>query len=120
MKLPEIRDEIARLYHGKMTITEYTKTKDKNGISKLKLERIRGGIPCRLSYKRKAQNAAGADASDIQLETVIYCDPDIEIKPGSVIEVTQEGHTETFELSGGVVRYHNHQEVFVCKNEARA
>lgn len=118
--LPNIKEDIAQLYHGRMSVTEYRKTVDANGISKLKLEKVQGGIPCRLSYKRKTQNVPDDNASEIQLETVIYCDPDIVVPEGSVIEVTQEGHTDTFELSGGIARYHSHQEIYVRKFEARA
>ena len=120
MRLPNVKDKVASLYHGKMAIIEYRKTKDENGISKLRLERVQGGIACRLSYKRKTQNQPDEDASELQIETVIYCDPDIIVPAGAVIEVTQEGATEKYELAGGVVKYHNHQEIYVRKFEVRA
>ena len=52
--------------------------------------------------------------------TVLFIRPDLTIKAGSVIEVTQHGITTKYRRSGTPTVYTNHQEVILTLYEDKA
>ena len=66
--------------------------------------------PCRLSYKSAPATGDGNTASVTQ-EITLFISPDVEIKSGSKIEVTQRGRTTAFANSGEPKVYDSHQEI---------
>jgi len=50
-------------------------------------------------------------SNTIKYEPVLFINPDIKIKPGSIIEVTQYGATRKFIRSGEPFIYETHQEI---------
>ena len=70
--------------------------------------------PCRVSYTHKTigsitDNDGGVPIT-VQVIT-LFIRPDLMIKPGSIIEVTQHGRTVKYKGSSTPSVYTNHQEV---------
>lgn len=68
--------------------------------------------PCRISFR---SDSSAVKSNDIVYEKPqeikLFVSPDIEIKPGSKIAVTQNGRTEYYKNSGEASVYETHQEI---------
>lgn len=68
--------------------------------------------PCKLSYEKI--NTTDTNGAAIQsMETKLFISPEVEIKAGSKIVVTQNGVTTEFSNSGKPAIYTNHQEIML-------
>lgn len=68
-------------------------------------------LPCHLSYSA-APPAAGSGTITTAVQTIkLFLAPETVIEPGSRIEVTQTGRTESFHQSGKAAVYSSHQEI---------
>lgn len=106
-----LRDIIATLYTGTMTVSEVGTTVDEDtGKDVQALTPVYEDEPCRISYNTVAVDSQENYGTKVQTVT-LYCDPDLTIKPGSQIEVTQNGVTVTYKCSGVPAVYYGHQEV---------
>lgn len=76
--------------------------------------------PCRLSYNWEQATNIQNGAAVVSQSITLFIRPDITIKPGSLIEITQHGVTERFERSGHTAVYTNHQEVKLQLHEDMA
>lgn len=108
------RKAIESTYDGVAIVEEYQKVKDEvtkltNGKAVIVLE----NQPCRLSFERlQIVNQTEAAASMTQT-TKLFISPDIVIKPGSKITVTQAGKTTAYTYSGAPAFYDTHQEIML-------
>ena len=102
-----------RLYDGLATVTEYQKIRDKeSGLTSHKEVVVLENQPCRLSFKTISevkQSEAAATAQVIKL----FLSPDVTIRPGSKVEVTQAGVTAAYQCSGTPAVYFTHQEIIL-------
>lgn len=103
---------LARLWTGRARIIEYQDTVDPNTHQTTQVEvTVLENEPCRMSYNfeqsTNMQNGAAVVSQSIRL----FIRPDLEIKPGSVIEITQHGVTQKYKGSGSPAVYCNHQEI---------
>lgn len=102
---------IERLYNGKCTVTEYRDQKDP--ITKVTRKQEIPSIieqPCRLSYKNILSTKQ--DGAPIVKQSVkLFISPNVQIKPGSKITVTQNGITRDYQSSGEPAVYSTHQEI---------
>lgn len=72
---------------------------------------VREGIHCHLSFSSAAP-AAGSETVTAVAQTVkLFLAPDLMVPPGSRIEVTQQGRTESYAQSGKAAVYPSHQEI---------
>lgn len=109
-----LRASVESQYIGKCTIAEYqpitnpiTKTTKHAPVDVLIDQ------PCRLSFKTiTTANETGAASTVIQI-TKLFIAPEIDIKPGSRITVTQNGITTEYKNSGKPAVYSSHQEVIL-------
>ena len=70
-------------------------------------------IPCHLSYSSTAL-AAGSDTVTAVAQTIkLFLAPELVVPPGSRIEVTQQGRTESYAQSGKAAVYSSHQEILL-------
>lgn len=70
-------------------------------------------LPCHLSYSSTAP-AAGSDTATAVSQTIkLFLAPEQIIPPGSRIEVTQQGRTESYVQSGKAAVYSSHQEILL-------
>lgn len=108
------RKAIESQYKGNCDIYEYGKYTDpetEETIVGLNPDPIYENIPCKLSKKTITTTNQTEIANAIQYSPVLFINPDITIKPGSKIIVTQNGVTREFEQSGEPFVYETHQEI---------
>lgn len=106
-----MRKTIERMYIGKCSVFEYKKTTDK----KTKLTKqgevcVYEEIPCRLSFSSSPVTDTNGVTTKEQL-VKLFLAPELVIKAGSKIVVTQNGITDEYESSGKPAVYGSHQEI---------
>lgn len=107
------RVAIESLYDGKCTIIEHQKVKKENKSTGFQDVVVHEDIPCRLSFK----TINGAKQSDttaaITQTTKVFVAPEIQVKPGSKLTITQNGVTTEYKSSGKPAFYNTHQEIIL-------
>lgn len=109
-----IKNDIEKLFTGKMNVYEFTPfINKKTGITEFKEKLVYKDVPCRLSYKSLNPAVQGKSASFIRQEIRLITVSDKPIKSGSKIEVTQCGQTKVYQKSGESAFYNTHQEIIL-------
>lgn len=109
-----IRKAVESLYTGKCTVYEYKEVTDtETFITDFEETEVLKDISCRLSYKSSTQSNESGAASALNQEIKLFISPEIKIKEGSKIEVTQNGVTESYKNSGVPAVYSGHQEIIL-------
>lgn len=67
--------------------------------------------PCRVSYASNKPNAETESVSYVSQQVVLFLRPDLLVKQGSIISVTQNGCTSIYKASGAPKVYSAHQEI---------
>lgn len=99
---------IEQLYTGNCTVSEYHDVTDPiTKITKKQEAVVLTDQRCRLSFKNIPSASNGTVSQSIKL----FVSPDITIKPGSKIVITQNGVTASYTRSGEPAIYTNHQEI---------
>ena len=111
-KMVKTRKAIESLYDGKCTITEYQKVKNKNKSTGFEEVVVLTDRPCRLSFKTiNNTNQTDTAASTVAQITKVFLAPEIQVKPGSKLTITQNGVTTEYKSSGQPAFYSTHQEI---------
>lgn len=106
------RKAIESGYDGICTVYEYQSITDPETHFTSQEEVVQyENKPCHLSFESISSAQDGGGAAVISQAVKLFCAPELDIKPGSVIEVTQAGHTETYKRSGKGAVYASHQEI---------
>ncbi|MGG0718683.1 hypothetical protein ABE096_13960 [Robertmurraya massiliosenegalensis] len=107
-----VRKAIESMYKGVCTIKEYRDVKDPNThISRKQEVEVIKDQPCRLSYSKITSTGQSNSSSPVIQTIKLFISPDIEVKPGSKLIVTQNGKTTEFARSGEPALYTHHQEI---------
>lgn len=105
------RAAVEALYEGRCTVTEYRPFTKPNKATGHHEVDVLSGRPCRLSFGAiPAAEQTGAGAS-VQQTVKLFIAPDVIIKPGSRITVTQNGVTTDYCRTGEPAVYSTHQEI---------
>ena len=116
-KISLVKRAVEHLYDGRITVEEVRKEKNAKNITTLVWSAVVEDVPCRVSYKTIAP-AGRSDTVDSTAQTItLFTAPDIDIKPGSRIVVTQCGRTMRFSCAGIPAVYESHQEIAVTRWE---
>ena len=111
VKLVKARKAIESLYVGRCTVTEHQKVKKDNKSTGFSDVVVIESEPCRLSFNTiNSTNEGGVGASLSQV-VKLFIAPEIQIKPGSKLTVTQHGITTEYKSSGQPAFYSTHQEI---------
>ena len=105
------RKAVEALYEGTCSVVEYQKYARANRSTGYREVTVAEGLPCRLSYRRKAAADQTEGGAAIGQESTVFLAPETEIKPGSKLIITQNGVTEEYQCSGKPAVYQTHQEV---------
>lgn len=108
------RKAIEATYFGTLTVREMQKVKD--DATKLTTQKevvTLENIPCRLSFETLQAAVQTSSAATVTQGTKLFVSPDIEIKPGSKLTVTQDNVTTDYVRSGVPAVYPTHQEVML-------
>ena len=105
---------LAKLWTGRATIYEYQDVTDPLTFQTTQKEvAVLENEPCRLSYNREQATNIQSGAAVVSQSITLFIRPDLVIKPGSVIKITQHGVTEKYKGSGQPAVYCNHQEIIL-------
>lgn len=105
---------LAILWVGKCTIYEFENVTDPETFQTTQREvAVLVNEPCRLSYNYEQATNIQSGAAVVSQSITLFIRKDLVIKPGSVIEITQNGVTDRFRGSGKPAVYSNHQEIIL-------
>lgn len=107
------RKAIESLYDGRCTISEYRKSKRENGSTGFSETIVHEGISCRLSFKTLNSANPGASATAVTQTVKVFLAPEINVKPGSKLTITQNGVATAYKASGEPAIYSTHQEIIL-------
>lgn len=114
MGLIDARPNIERMYRGKLTIHEWKLVTDPiTHVSSEEELIVVEEQPCLLSNTSTAPTTSADGIPSVIKTTKIFVAPDIPIREGSKLVVTQDGITNTYERSAVPSVYPTHQEVSV-------
>ena len=116
-----VKNPLAKLWTGRCTIYEYKDYTDPITHQTIQKEVVViENEPCRLSYKHEQATNIQSGAAVVSQSIKLFIRPDLTIKAGSVIEITQHGVTCKYKGSGQPAVYCNHQEIVLelYNNEA--
>lgn len=103
---------LSALWIGKCTIYEYQPVTDPETYQTVhKLVAVLENEPCRLSYQKEQSTDISNGAAIISQSITLFIRPDVIVKEGSVIEITQHGVSTKYKGSGKPAIYTNHQEI---------
>lgn len=107
-----MRNIVKSLYDGRCTIIEVEKYTE-NKTTKFRDIIITEDEPCRISHytKKKSENSDMSYNSEQSVK--LFISPDITIKEGSKISVTQNNVTKQYRNSGTPAVYSGHQEIML-------
>ncbi|MDO4267451.1 MAG: hypothetical protein Q4C73_03175 [Eubacteriales bacterium] len=103
---------LEQTYDGVCSIYALAYEKDpETRVSKHKETLLQGELPCHLSFSGSPA-AKNSETVTTAAQTIkLFLAPEQVIPPGSRIEVTQNGRTESYAQSGKAAVYTSHQEI---------
>lgn len=108
------RKAIERTYNGLVTVTDHQKVKDEiTKLTEYKDVTVLENQPCKLSFERITTAIQSESSASVTQTTKLFLSPDIVIKPGSKLTVTQVGVTNDYICSGVPAVYPTHQEIML-------
>lgn len=111
-KMVKARKAMESLYDGTCTITEHQKIKKENKSTGFEDVVVLENEPCRLSFKTiNNTNQTDTAANNVVQITKVFLSPEIQVKPGSKMTVTQNDVTTDYKSSGEPAFYSTHQEI---------
>ena len=107
-----VTNPLALLWKGRCDILEYEDVTDPDTHqTSQKPKLVVEDEPCRISYSTETVTNPSTGVAELSQFTVLFIRPDLEIDPGSIIEITQNGRTTKYRRSGKPSIYTNHQEI---------
>ena len=101
-------------YDGTCTVTEHQKVTDESTkITSFQDVVVLENQPCHLVFKTVTSAAQSESAAAVEQTTELLISPDVTIRPGSKITVTQEGVTTDYTYSGVPAVYATHQQIIL-------
>lgn len=108
------RKAVESLYVGTCTITEHQKVKRENKSTGFEDVVVLENQPCRISFQSTNTTSANENGASAVIQTVkLFIAPEVKIKPGSKITVTQNDVTTEYKNSGEPAFYNTHQVIIL-------
>lgn len=108
------RTVIEQTYDGTCSIYSMQDIKDpETKITEHKEVTLLEDVPCHLSFSGAVTAEGTGTSTDIKQEIKLFLAPEVPVPPGSRIEVTQHGATESYSRSGKPSVYSSHQEILL-------
>ena len=105
------RKALESMYDGRCNIIEYQKVKRENKSTGFQEVTVHRDIPCRRSYNAVSSANPSDMASAVTQGIKLFLAPEIPVKSGSKIVVTQNGTTTEYKSSGEPAIHTAHQEI---------
>lgn len=115
------RQAVESLYTGVCTVIEYQNIRDKEtGITSQREVIAAENQPCRLSYELNYPVEQGEHTGEVSQRVKLFIAPEVPVKNGSKVIVTQNGNTVEYAFSGESAAYDTHREIRLspCKSLA--
>ena len=113
-KVVKARKAIESLYNGTCTITEHTKVKKENKSTGFVESVVLENQPCRISFSTiNSTSSTETGASALVQVVKLFIAPEVKVKPGSKISVTQNNVVTEYQNSGEPAFYSTHQEIIL-------
>lgn len=114
LKKKAARKAIESTYTGVMTVSERQSVKDPNThITSTKEVVVLENQPCKLSFETIAATVQTDTAAALSQGVKVFLSPNVSIKAGSKLTVTQNGVTTAYKSSGVPAVYPTHQEIIL-------
>lgn len=108
------KQALESLYDGKCSVYEYQKVRDETTkLVKHEEACVLTGQPCRLSFEKSTAVLQGESSAAVGQIAKLFLAPEIKIKAGSKICVTQAGINTDYTYSGVPAVYPTHQEIIL-------
>lgn len=108
------RKAIEATYFGTLTVTEMKKDRDaKTKLTKTEPVVVLENQPCKLSFETLKSAVQTDSAATVTQVTKLFVSPDVSIRVGSKITVTQDDVTTDYTRSGVPAVYPTHQEIIL-------
>ncbi len=108
-----VRAAIEMMYQGTCTVTEHQKVKKANKTTGFQDTIVLENQPCKLSFSNITTTSQTETAAMLVQTAKVLIAPEIQIKPGSKLTITQNGITTEYKSSGEPARYATHQEIIL-------
>jgi len=109
-----VRKVIESQYDGFCDVIEYQKRQNlMTKITNFEEVVVKKGERCRLSFENVQVNTETDTTSNVGMKVKLFIAPELNIKPGSKIVVTQNGRITAYKNSGEPAVYATHQEVML-------
>lgn len=108
----KVRNALEKGYDGTFTVTEHQKITKPNKTTGFQDVDVLVNQPCRLSFSSSPSTSDG-DVPVINQTVKLFFAPEITIKEGSKITVTQNGVTTEYKQSGTPAVYSTHTEILL-------
>lgn len=108
-----VRKAIELAYIGTCTITEHQKVKQPDKSTGFQDVVVLENQPCKLSFERITNTGQSETAATTIQTAKVFISPDITIKPGSKLTITQNGQSTDYKQSGVPALYGSHQEIIL-------
>ncbi len=106
------RQAVELMYDGTCNIYERENTTDPDTkITSQKEVMVFEGTPCRVSFSRVLPAYKQGEGAKQEQQVRLFLAPEVTVKPGSKIVVTQNQVTETYKMSSLAAVYTSHQEI---------
>lgn len=106
-----VRTAIEMMYQGTCTVTEHQKVKKENKTTGFQDVIVLENQPCKLSFSNITTTNQTETAALVTQTAKVLIAPEIQIKPGSKLTITQNGVTTEYENSGEPALFNTHQEI---------
>lgn len=109
-----VRDVLESLYAGRCDIISQQEVFDPvTKQTSFESVTVVANQPCRLSFKTITMAQEGTGATRLVQVIKVFMSPEIEVKAGSRLVITQNGKTTEYKASGEPAIYSNHQEIIL-------
>ena len=108
----KVRAALEKGYTGTFTVTERKKVTNPNHTTGFSDVDVLVDQPCRLSFSA-IPSASNGDVAEINQTVKLFFAPEITVKEGSKITVTQNGVTTAYKQSGTPAVYQTHKEILL-------
>ena len=110
--LVKVRRALEKGYDGTFSVIEHKKVTKPNHTTGFSDVEVLVDQPCRLSFSGNPSTSDG-NVAEISQTVKLFFAPEITIKEGSKVIVTQNGVTTEYKQSGTPAIYSTHKEIFL-------
>ena len=106
------RKAIEQLYEDTCTIyEEHEVTDEDTNITSTDTVAVIENQPCKISFENLSTTSDSDNVAEQKIAVKLFLAPEIDVKPGSTIEVTHNGETVKYSNSGVAGKFYTHQEI---------